>query len=380
MTELYQWQREAYDRWRETGYYGCLLARTSSGKTLGGCTCISKFRQEYPFTSILVVVPSQKIASQWQQTMREQLITDVPVMTYLQAINKMYRGGLKADCLILDECHRIAPGKQSSKVMELRPDFVLGLSATPGGSVRILGEPFYTVDWEEANICDFYVHYAKFKPTDDEMKSYNRWTDKMRKQASECTKGLAQSLPPGRNSRYDYYVRMRRSECYSFKSRVGHAVHLIKTYKNKRTIVFAERNDMIEDIARQLDREGISYAICNQRQNTLSKFENRQCNILLLAKMLREGWNDVSLEVEILVAPTTRELSHTQMAGRVMRKDPSNPNKVSHIIALLAEDTSDENIIRSNDFPKNVVEATTVQRVLEVGPGLTDRQMVTKFF
>lgn len=380
MKALREWQKDAYDRWAKTGFYGLIKARTGAGKTAGAVSCISKFRQEHPFIPILVIVPSAKLKGQWEKELKEQMVTDVPIMTYLQAINRMYRGGLKADCLVLDECHRISPGKQSAKVMELKPSFVLGLSATPGGSVKVLGEPFYTVDWEEAELCPFYVHYAKFKPTDAEVKEYTKWTDRMRKQASDCTNGMAQSLPPGRNSRYDYYVRMRRSVAYEFDSRVPNAVNLIKTYKGKRTIVFTERNDQIEQIARSLDREGIDYAICNQRTNTLPKFEKHQCNILLLAKMMREGWNDPTLEVEILVAPTTRELSHTQVVGRVQRKDPDNPNKEAHIIVMVAEGTSDENIIHTNDFPKSSVETTTVQKILDIAPGLSARHMVSKFF
>lgn len=380
MKALREWQRESYDRWRSTGYFGCILARTGSGKTVSGVSCISRFKQDFPFANVLIIVPSQKLIKQWADELKEQLVTGIPIMTYLQAINRMYRGGLKADCLILDECHRIAPNKQSSKVMELNPRFVLGLSATPGASVQILGKPFYTVDWEESNLCPFFVHYAKFKPTDEEMKEYDKWTMNMKRQASECTNGLTQSLPPGRNSRYDFFVRMRRNVCYSFDSRVPNAVNLIRTYRNKRTVVFAERNDTIDAISKALDREGIDYAICNQRTNTLDRFEKHQCNILLLAKMLREGWNDPTLEIEILVAPTTRELSHTQMVGRVQRRDPNNPNKVAHIITMVAEGTSDENIIHSNDFPKKSVETTTVQRILDIAPGLNERQLVTRFF
>ena len=40
----------------------------------------------------------------------------------------MYRKGLTADCLILDECHRVSPEKASAKVMNLNPKHVLGLS------------------------------------------------------------------------------------------------------------------------------------------------------------------------------------------------------------------------------------------------------------
>lgn len=372
------WQKDLFNKWAQVGFWGCLKARTGSGKTLSGVSAIDQYRQMYPDIKLIVVTPSAKINQQWMDTFKEQGVEPVPIYSYQQAINKMYRGGLTADCLILDECHRISPEKQSAQIMKLNPIHVLGLSATPGGSVQTLGKPFYTVDWEEAQLCPFYVHYALFLPTDSESDLYDGITSKMQRRALELTNGRQRSLRPGMDSRYDWMVRERRSAVYEFQSRIPNAINIIATYAkaNKRIIVYAERNDTLKAIAKGLSDRNITWSVCSQWMDTLADFEQHRTNVLLLAKKLREGWNDPTLEVEVLVSPTTRELSHTQVVGRVCRQDPKNPNKEAHVFVLIAQGTTDENLVYNNDFPKTSTEATTVEKIVEIAPGLSERKTI----
>lgn len=378
MKNYRDWQKDLFNKWANHGFWGCCKARTGAGKTLSGVSVIDQYRQMYPDMKVIVVTPSAKINEQWIATFKEQNVEPVPVYSYQQAINKMYRGGLTAQCLILDECHRVSPEKQSAQVMKLNPLHVLGLSATPGGSVQTLGKPFYTVDWEEAQLCPFYVHYALFRPTDAEMKKYNEMTDRMQHYALEKTKSQYKSLRPGQDSRYDWMIRNRRAFAYEMQSRIPNAINVIVPYAKagKRIIVYAERNDTLKDIAKGLDARGIGWSVCSQWMDTLKDFEQHKTNVLLLAKKLREGWNDETLEIEVIVAPTTRELSHTQVVGRVCRKDPLNPDKEAHIIVLVAKDTTDENLIFNNDFPKGAIEQTTVEKVVEIAPGLSERKKI----
>ena len=378
MKSYRDWQKDLFNKWSKVGFWGCLKARTGSGKTISGASVIDQYRQMYPYMKVIVVTPSAKVNQQWLDTFKEQGVEPVPVYSYQQAINKMYRGGLQADCLILDECHRISPEKQSAQIMKLNPAHVLGLSATPGGSVKTLGQPFYTVDWDEANLCPFYVHYALFTPTKKELLEYEAQTQKMQTYAIErCGQ---KSLRPGVDSRYDWMVRNRRAYSYEMPSRIPNAINIITPYAKagKRTIVYAERNDTLKEIAKGLSDRGIAWSVCSQWMDTLKDFEQHKTNVLLLAKKLREGWNDPTLEIEVLVSPTTRELSHTQVVGRVCRQDPDNPNKEAHIIVLLADGTTDTNLIMHNDFPKGSTEATTVEKIVEIAPGLSERKKISQ--
>ena len=243
-----------------------------------------------------------------------------------------------------------------------------------------LGKPFYTVDWDEAQLCPFYVHYTTFKPTKSESEKYLEMTTKMQHYASEKTGGKAKSLKPGLDSRYDWMVRNRRAFAYEMESRIPNAIDVIVPYAKggKRIIVYAERNDTLKAIVRGLSDRNIAWSVCSQWMDTLKDFEQHKTNVLLLAKKLREGWNDETLEIEVIVAPTTRELSHTQVVGRVCRKDPKNPDKEAHVIVLIAENTTDENLIYNNDFPKGSTETTTVEKIKEIAPGLSNRKKINQ--
>ena len=373
-----EWQKDLFNKWSAVGFRGICKARTGSGKTLSGISAIDQYRQMYPMMSVIVVTPSAKVNQQWADAFKEQNVEAVPIYSYQQAINKMYRGGLTADCLILDECHRASPEKQSAQILKLNPKHVLGLSATPGGSVQTLGQPFYTVDWEEAQLCPFFVHYAKFEMTPNEKATYDHMTDQMQSYALSKSKSQSKSLKPGLDSRYDWMVRNRRAFTYEMESRIPNAINVIVPYAKagKRIIVYAERNDTLKAIAKGLSDRNIPWSVCSQWMDTLKDFEQHKTNVLLLAKKLREGWNDVTLEIEVIGAPTTRELSHTQVVGRVCRQDPDNPDKEAHVIVLIAEGTTDENLIYNNDFPKGSTESTKVDLIVDIAPGLSERKKI----
>ena len=378
MKSYRDWQKDLFNKWSAVGFRGICKARTGSGKTLSGISAIDQYRQMYPSMKIIVVTPSSKVNQQWADAFKEQNVDAVPIYSYQQAINKMYRGGLTADCLILDECHRVSPEKQSAQILKLNPRHILGLSATPGGSVQTLGKPFYTVDWKEAQLCPFFVHYTKFQLTPNERATYDHMTNQMQSYALQKTNMMHKSIKAGMDSKYDWMVRNRRAFLYEMESRIPNAINVIVPYAKagKRTIVYAERNDTLKAIAKGLSDRGIKWSVCSQWMDTLSDFEAHRTNVLLLAKKLREGWNDETLEIEIIVSPTTRELSHTQVVGRVCRKDPNNPNKEAHVVVLIAEDTTDENLIYNNDFPKGSTECTTIDKMVDIAPGLSERKKV----
>ncbi len=368
MVELYDYQKDIFLAWAKNNYWGIVKAPTASGKTKGAVYTLKQYIANFPEKKCVIITPSSKVCGQWEKECKLQSI-NVPITTYMKAINEMYRGNLKADCLVLDECHRASPEKQSSAVMKLHPTAVLGLSATPGNSVQLFGQPFYEVGWDKANICDFMVHYAKYTPSKNEIDEYDKWTKLMKNVAQEVAG--TPSLRPGISQKYDFFAMKRRDICYTFKSRLHHTFNLIKTYQSKRMLVFFERNEQIKEMSFLLDKNGIRHSICSQLQDTLSDFEEHKTNILLLAKKLREGFNDNEIEIVILASPTTRSLSHTQVVGRALRLDRNNPNKKANIFALIAKDTSDESLIYNNDFPKTNVDITTIDSIINLAPGIS---------
>lgn len=363
----YSWQLDVYARWKEHGYKGIVKASTGAGKTRGAIKTLQQFRNDFPFESILIVTPSSKLNAMWEDELRRAQLDNWQVFTYQTAVNKMLRGGLRCDCMVCDECHRLATPVQG-RVLEMNPKYVLGLSATPEGSVRILGEPIIEIGIDEANLCDFLVHYVSFPASDEEYNEYNALSNKMRKRALKVTNGAQYYLPPGRDSygwdSYDALVRKRRDVSYKFASRIPYTVALVKKHLAEDIVIFTERRETASAIIKALASEEI-YAVGD---SNVQAYESGKSKILVLTGKLREGWNCPSTSVVILSSVNTRVIKNVQTIGRALRVDPNNPDKRAHIYMLMAENTSDTSVIKStSSYYKGHYVVTDIKRELNGG-------------
>ena len=351
----YSWQTELYGRWKESGCIGICKSVTASGKTRAGCIALKAYLEENPEAVPLVLSPSAKVNQSWRAELDSHGLTDVPVMTYQTAVNRMLRGGLGCTVMVADECHRLATPVQG-RVLEMNPLAVLGLSATPEGAVEILGKPFMDIPITDANICPFKIHYVRFNPTKDEMEQYGDITRRMKERALEVTGGLRDYIAPGRDSVgwncYDALSRKRREVCYLFPSRIRHVVDMVQANMGRRMVVYFERQSQVKTLSRMLSHMGIASAMHIQECSTFRDFEEHKVDILIACKALREGYNDPSISCVIMGSINTRTIVNTQTIGRALRIDPDNPDKHADIYLLIAEGTSDTKVESSLDYPK----------------------------
>jgi len=427
MVTLTDYQTRSYQIWKDNGYRGLIQGFTGCGKTLLGCYCIWKFKEDVPNAKVIVITTNQTSVLHWLRDLASFGIDDVEVYTYGQAINKMFRPpskeytykggfettielqyinretptpilrGLSCDLMVSDECHHLA-NEGHGKVMEMKPFFILGLSATPGDSVKILGKPLDKITADESRVCPFTIHLVSFDPTIEEMEDYITATKRMKRRArifsggKECPKcwgeggrtdiknengsyadhpefvmcekckgegyiGGRNSLRPREDAEgwdsYDSLVRRRRDVCYTFESRIPLAVKIAKKHKGERTVIFTERTIHAHQIADALMAEGLPCSMNVNDKDTMKDFELGKTNILVMVKSLREAWDDPSLSVLIMASLTTKERLMTQTMGRTMRVDPNNPKKHAHNYLLLANGTSDHYIKGNLDYPKN---------------------------
>ena len=386
MVTLTEYQERAYPIWKDAGFRGIIRGTTGSGKTILGCECIRKFREEYPNTSVVIVTTAggreRKVVNAWKNELRNFGIEDVDVFTYLQAANMtMRKRGMEFvdsyfhkddvkldepmyDLMIADECHHLA-NPQEGKVMQMNPIFVLGLSATPEESTKILGEPIDAITVDEARVCPFTVHMVRFDPTIDEMERYNRWDKAMKEHALKVSDGSRESLPPGTDGNYDFLTMKRREACYTFESRIPIAVNLVKKHIGERTVIFTERTIHAHKIERALLDEGIRCSMNVKDKNTFKDFEEHRTNVLVMVKSLREGWDDPTLSVCIMASLSTRPKIITQTMGRTMRINPTDPSKHAHNYLLLANGTSDHRVKKSLDYPNDKFKEETPESLFD---------------
>lgn len=359
----YTWQTELYPKWKEAGFRGICKSVTASGKTRAGCIALRAYLDEHPEAVPLVLSPSAKVNESWRAELDSHGLSEVPVMTYQTAVNRMLRNGLVCTVMVADECHRLATPVQG-RVMELNPVAVLGLSATPEGSMGILGTPFMDIPIESANVCPFTIHYTAFTPTKAEMEQYDRITERMETRASEVTGGRQKYLRPGVDREgwncYDALSRKRREVCYLFESRMPIVCDLVRKNIGRRTVVYFERQEQARKLSRMLDAEGIPNALHIQERSNFKDFEQRKVDVLIACKALREGYNDPSISCVIMGSINTRTIVNTQTIGRAMRIDPENPDKHADIYLLMADGTSDMKVTSSLDYPKQNIRRETI--------------------
>lgn len=227
-----QIQIDAYDAWCKNNYQGIFAMATGSGKTVTALNCLLKQYQEHGFYKAIIVVPTQSLAIQWEQEVKnfnfqnivsthtnkswkdllsayttkslydpkKNLILITTYATFNRKDIQYFLTKTKAlnnFIYIADEAHNLG-SPSSSRHLPMAITKRIGLSATPervydeGGSNVIYQffnshPPMYTYrftmkDAIDADILCHYDYYPIFvELTENEMMEYNKITAQLRK-------------------------------------------------------------------------------------------------------------------------------------------------------------------------------------------------------
>ena len=66
--ELYDWQKECLNTWRENRDRGIINVITGAGKTVLALAAMQDLFQRFPNTQIKIVVPTITLAKQWKNS------------------------------------------------------------------------------------------------------------------------------------------------------------------------------------------------------------------------------------------------------------------------------------------------------------------------
>lgn len=121
--ELRDYQREAWERFKQTGAIGVFWAY-SAGKTYLGLKALSRIKGDK-----LVVVPTTTLVEQWRERLKQHtsVFNEVAVMTYHSF---KYAKNKEWSLIVFDECHRL-PANQFSRFATLKTKYRIGLSGSP---------------------------------------------------------------------------------------------------------------------------------------------------------------------------------------------------------------------------------------------------------
>lgn len=227
-----QIQIEAFNAWKNNSYQGIFAMATGSGKTVTALNCVLKKYQSDGYYKVIIVVPTQALALQWEQetknfnfqniisthtnpnwkTELSKYITrslydkrkNIVLITTYATFNRKdikyfisHTNGIESFIYIADEAHNLG-STTSLKHLPYEIDHRIGLSATPERIYDTIGStqmyeffnsypPLYTYrftmkDAIENNILCHYNYYPIFiQLTNTEMSEYERISEQLRK-------------------------------------------------------------------------------------------------------------------------------------------------------------------------------------------------------
>lgn len=325
--KLYDWQEEAPKLWNANGRCGIIKAVPGAGKTRAAIEIINYIRAETPDAKIMVLCPTTTLVAQWKS-----MNLNISVGTYFEGAKYSDQ---KVDLLILDECHSVqSPVRKKS--LEINYEHILGLSATPEESDKLIGKIFIDVNWENANISPFKMHYTKFDMDNKQSQKYQELSNKVKWAVSAYNNDEIQ---------YDQYMSIimnRRSFVYELKQRITLTLNLIEKHKNERIVIFSERLNQLRLLAEELTKNNTEFTVhTSYEQDELPNFISHKTNILLTSKMIKEGFDDPTITTGIIMSTPLSERNHIQTIGRMVRQ---YPGKTANIYVLLAKNTTDEKL------------------------------------
>ena len=209
--------------------------------------------------------------------------------------------------VIIDECHHGAADTYRKVLSYFRPEFTLGLTATPD---RADGESIledfknvaHKLDLKEA------VELGELVPI-------------------RCIRVKTNvDLSTVRINGINYYSQDLESKLFVPERNKLLAETYINYVKNKKTVVFCASVRHATEISELFKQQGIkSEAVSGslkstERKRILDQFENGDTRVLCACDLLNEGWDSPKTEVLFMARPTLSKTLYVQQLGRGMRK------------------------------------------------------------
>jgi len=323
--KLYKWQQEAIDAYDGKGI---IKAVTAAGKSLVGRKIAEKIGG-----NIIVSAHRIPILSQWIKTMDG--IPNVQFLTFNVLCKNKFNN---IDLLIVDEVHRSTSPEFVKLYDNVQYKNVIGLSATPNKkSIDKCGPIITDVGFDKAKVSPFFVVFKGIDLNPYETNKYRQLSFKIAKMAS------IENPSKEEKRMLNNIIMKRRDVVYRAQSRIPFAINLIMRHwaEGNKILVMCQRIEQVEEISKRLHViPHIQYH--SKKKEDLNKYKSGEVNLCLSVGMLREGFDDPSTDVGIVVSTSITESYNIQSIGRIIRY---KEGKDAKIYILVANKTTDTRII-----------------------------------
>lgn len=379
--KLRQYQQDAIDSWERAGFQGILEMATGTGKTFTARECIKKWKNGKSNSLILVIAPTQTIASQWQEVLLDmepvttfgskpwrEVLRDLSSKVSLNLIDhtvviaiqntasssdftvmfsKLMKS-FKSHLIVADEMHGLG-APVFRKALNTGIEGRLGLTATPNRwfdeeGTNMLNEYFNDVvfsfglhealTWIDPEsgttpLCP-YNYFPEFVNLDPaEMDEYLDLTRRIIMQSNKATDIESQ----------EKLNRLFEKRASVLKKAHGKFTALISILEQINEVigclVYCSDREQIDEVIEIVAKRGITYRTFTGEEGTsprkefggkserdwiLESFEEGDIQMLIAMKCLDEGVDIPSAKIGIILASTTNPREFIQRRGRLLRR------------------------------------------------------------
>lgn len=375
-------QIEGIKKWKESNYRGILEHATGSGKTITAISTIGSHLKNNG--NVILLVPSIALMEQWSNEMKKYLpniiigkigggnddigilnsmkrdftnlvlistISSAKKKSRLRDIKNVINKNNSSIHLIIDECHHIGSSGCEELCNDLKPDSILGLSATPErfgdrlGNERIkkiLGEVVhkYTLSsaLEDGHLTPYEYHIHTVNLTTDEQQEY----DKLRKKINIIYHQWKEEKDNTKlRSQMEILTFKSRAIIRGAEQKIRKMVSLIQEnyHSSHHWLIYCDTIEMLRIAEENIRSIGLEPKVYYsemkdfQKQKTLETFE-RNGGLLLAIKCLDEGINIKEISHGMVLSSTTNPREFIQRRGRMLRK--SEGKGIAHIYDTFA--------------------------------------------
>ena len=356
---LRKWQVQALEAWL-VNFSGIAQVVTGGGKTFFAIACMDRWFKKYPFSNVIILVPTIALMDQWLTELIEGTVLtreDIALQgggwsenydrkVILMSIDSARTKSSLVESdnprfLIVDECHR-AGSIENRKGIDIAAQATLGLSATPERHgddffetelIPVLGNVIIRYDYVQAMadevLSPFELVNVRVRPSQARIETFQ----------SVLTESSNQQIDSGDIVKL---VSGRMKQLTAVRLRLDHVT--------EKAIIFHERITNSNQIHGALSDKGHTASLYNSRvgkhlrAETLFEFRRGVTKTLVTCRALDEGLNVPDASVGIIVAWTKTTRQRIQRLGRVLR--PAK-NKTSAVIYTLYSTKEEEKILQA---------------------------------
>lgn len=382
--QLRDWQTTAMAIWK-SGQRGVLSVVTGGGKTVFAEAAILEFFRLEPEGRAVIIVPTSALMDQWFVALVEEMGAspdqiamlgggekpDLKKPILIAIINSARDAKLLNDpdgrksMLIVDECHR-AGSPENAKALQGEYVATLGLSATPvreydeGFAEFVqpaLGPVIYEYEYSDAFrdgvITPFSLRNVQVPLLPDEQEQY----DKLTRRIAQVSRG-----PDRDEENIKRLLQKRAAVSGNAIYRVPVAVKLLGEHRGERTILFHERTDAADLMARRLDDLGHSVTVYHAalspsiRRENLRLFRKGVYDVLVCCRALDEGMNVPETSIAVIASSTASHRQRIQRLGRILR--PAKGKEHATVYTLYATREEEARLEAEEEALEGVADTT----------------------